>query len=56
MSKRPIPEQIAILESCIKAVRRELEDDFAYSGALDYLDRAADDLDSARQILEEECS
>lgn len=56
MSKRPMPERLEIIELCIKAVRKELEDDFAYSGALDYLDRAADDLDSARQILEEECS
>ena len=56
MSERPIPEQLEIIETCIKAIWKELEDDFAYSGALDYLDRAADDLDSARQILEEECS
>lgn len=53
MSKRPIPERLEIIEMCIKAIWKELDDDLDCSGATDYLDRAADELDSARQILEE---
>nr|DAS84730.1 MAG TPA: hypothetical protein [Caudoviricetes sp.] len=56
MSKRPIPEQIAILEDCVRAIWKELDDDLDCSGATDYLDRAADELDSARQAYEEQCS
>ena len=52
MSKRPIPEQLEIIETCIKAIWKELEDDLDCSGATDYLDLAADNLDTARHILE----
>lgn len=52
MSKRLIPEQLAILEDCVRAIWRELDDDLDCSGATNYLDRAADDLDSARWLLE----
>lgn len=53
MAKRPIPEQIAILESCIKAIWRALEDDERYDAATDHLSDALDDLTSARQELKE---
>lgn len=53
MGKRPIPEQLAILEDCVRAIWKALDDDLDCSGATDYLDRAADHLDTARQILEE---
>nr|DAD77090.1 MAG TPA: hypothetical protein [Siphoviridae sp. ct0d96] len=53
MSKRPIPEQIAILESCIKAIWRELEDDEGCYDATGYLCDALDDLTSARQAFRE---
>lgn len=53
MSKRPIPEQLEIIEMCIKAVRRELLEDADYDDVTDYLESAADDLDSARQELKE---
>lgn len=56
MSERPIPEQLEIIEMCIRAIWKVLDDDIDCSGATDYLDRAADDLDSARQCLEEQCS
>ena len=51
MSKRPIPEQIAILEDCIKAIWRELEDDERYDAATDHLSDAL--LCSARQAFRE---
>lgn len=53
MSKRPISEQLEIIELCIRAIWKVLDDDLDCSGATDYLDRAADHLDTARQILEE---
>lgn len=53
MSKRPIPEQIAILKDCIKAIWRELEDDEGCYDATGYLCDALDDLTSARQELKE---
>ena len=53
MSKRPIPEQIEIIETCIKAIWRELEDDERYDAATDHLSDALDDLTSARQELKE---
>lgn len=53
MSERPIPEQLEIIEMCIRAIWKVLDDDLDCSGATDYLDRAADHLDTARQILEE---
>lgn len=53
MSKRPIPERLEIIELCIKAVRRELEDDERYDEATDHLSDALDDLTSARQELKE---
>ena len=53
MSERPIPEQIMILEGCIKAIWRELEDDEHYDAATDHLSDALDDLTSARQELKE---
>lgn len=53
MAKRPIPEQIAILESCIKAVRRELLEDADYDDVTDYLESAEDELCSARQAFRE---
>nr|DAO02759.1 MAG TPA: hypothetical protein [Caudoviricetes sp.] len=52
MSERPIPEQLEIIEMCIRAIWEVLDDDLDCSGAMNYLDRAADDLDSARWILE----
>ena len=53
MSKRLIPEQLEIIETCIKAIWRELEDDERYDEATDHLSDALDDLTSARQELKE---
>lgn len=53
MSERPIPEQLEIIEMCIRAIWKALDDDLDCSGATDYLDRAADELASARQAYEE---
>lgn len=53
MSKRPILEQLEIIEMCIKAVWRELEGDERYDAATDHLSDALDDLTSARQELKE---
>lgn len=53
MSKRPLSEQLEIIEMCIRVIWKVLDDDLDCSGATDYLDRAADHLDTARQILEE---
>ena len=52
MNKRPIPELLEIIEICVRAIWKELDDDLDCSGATDYLDVAADDLATARQILE----
>ena len=53
MSKRPIPEQIEILEKYVRAIWRELSDYTDYGDAADYLEWAEDDLCSARRELEE---
>nr|DAU20119.1 MAG TPA: protein of unknown function (DUF2087) [Caudoviricetes sp.] len=53
MSKRLIPEQLEVIESCIRAIWRELEDDERYDEATDHLSDALDDLTSARQELKE---
>ena len=53
MSERPIPEQLEIIEMCIKAVRRELLEDADYDDVTNYLESAEDELDSARQAYEE---
>ena len=53
MAKRPIPERLEIIELCIKAIWRELEDDEGCYDATDYLCDALDDLTSARQELKE---
>lgn len=53
MSKRPIPEQLEVIESCIRAIWRELENDERYDAATDHLSDALDDLTSARQELKE---
>lgn len=50
--KRPIPERIEILEKCVQAIWRELKDDADYIDAADYLERAEDNLCSARRALE----
>lgn len=53
MSKRPISEQLEIIEMCIKAVRRELLEDADYDDVTNYLESAEDDLCSARQAFRE---
>lgn len=53
MAKRLIPEQLEIIELCIKAVRRELLEDADYDEVTDYLESAEDDLSSARQAFRE---
>lgn len=53
MAKRPISERLEIIEMCIKAIWKVLDDDLDCSGATDYLDRAADHLDTARQAFRE---
>ena len=53
MSKRPIPEQLAILEDCVRAIWRELEDDEHYDGAMVHFSNALNDLYLTRQALEE---
>lgn len=53
MSKRPIPEQLEVIEGCIKAIWRELEGDERYDAATDHLSDALDDLTSARQAFRE---
>lgn len=53
MSKRPISEQLEIIETCIKAVRRELLEDADYDDVTDYLESAEDELCSARQAFRE---
>ena len=53
MAKRPIPEQLEIIETCIKAIWRELEGNERYDAATDHLSDALDDLSSARQELKE---
>lgn len=53
MAKRPVSEQLEIIESCIRAIWRELEDDERYDAATDHLSDALDDLTSARQELKE---
>lgn len=53
MSKRPISEQLEIIESCIKAVRRELLEDADYDDVTNYLESAEDELCSARQAFRE---
>lgn len=53
MSKRPIPEQLEIIETCVRAIWREIEGDERYDAATDHLSDALDDLTSARQELKE---
>ena len=53
MSKRPISEQLEIIEMCVRAIWRELEDDEGCYDATGYLCDALDDLTSARQELKE---
>lgn len=53
MSKRPISEQLEIIEMCIKAVRRELLEDADYDDVTNYLESAEDELCSARQAFRE---
>ena len=53
MAKRLIPEQLEIIETCIKAIWRELEGNERYDAATDHLSDALDDLSSARQELKE---
>lgn len=51
MSKRPIPEQLEIIEMCIKAVRRELLEDADYDDVTNFLESAEDELCSAREAF-----
>ena len=53
MAKRLIPEQLEIIEMCIKAVRRELLEDADYDEVTNYLENAEDELSSARQDFRE---
>lgn len=53
MSKRPIPEQLEIIEMCVRAIWREIEDDERYDGAMVHFSNALNGLYCTRQALEE---
>lgn len=55
MSKRPIPEQLEIIEMCVRAIwrEREIEDDERYDGAMVHFSNALNGLYCTRQALEE---